>query len=219
VCCLESVGEKFCEVRAATKALPTEASLLGIYLHGLPYTFAIGHIPSRFAIYYALANQRRGVTTPVSRLEQTLNKPKVVLVVGVIAVALNVLLYFGIFLPRMTPLIAHINPIGTSLPEAISNSDSKASSNSHPEDSSKSDSEVDSKSGPEASSESDSGASIESGSEASGKSVPEESLASETDTSADSPSGSPPESSTSTQSPAGSPPELPPLPTPTQDQY
>jgi hypothetical protein len=219
VCCLESVGEKFCEVRAATKALPTEASLLGIYLHGLPYTFAIGHIPSRFAIYYALANQRRGVTTPVSRLEQTLNKPKVVLVVGVVAVALNVLLYFGIFLPRMTPLIAHINPIGTSLPEAISNSDSKASSNSHPEDSSKSDSEVDSKSGPEANSESDSGASIESGSEASGKSVPEESLASETDTSADSPSGSPPESSASTQSPAGSPPELPPLPTPTQDQY
>jgi hypothetical protein len=213
------VGEKFCEVRAATKALPTEASLLGIYLHGLPYTFAIGHIPSRFAIYYALANQRRGVTTPVSRLEQTLNKPKVVLVVGVVAVALNVLLYFGIFLPRMTPLIAHINPIGTSLPEAISNSDPEASSNSHPEDSSKSDSEVNSKSGPEASSESDSGASIESGSEASGKSVPEESLASETDSSPDSPSGSPPESSASTQSPSGSPPELPPLPTPTQDQY
>jgi len=185
----------------------------------LPYTFAIGHISSRFAIYYALANQRRGVTTPVSRLEQTLNKPKVVLVVGVVAVALNVLLYFGIFLPRMTPLIAHINPIGTSLPEAIRNSDPKASSNSHPEDSSKSDSEVDSKSGPEASSESDSGASIESGSEASGKSVPEESLASETDTSPDSPSGSPPESSESPQQPAGSPPELPPLPTPTEDQY
>ncbi len=219
MCCLESAGEKFCEVHAATKALPTEASLLGIYLHGLPYTFAIGHIPSRFAIYYALGNQRRGVTTPVSRLEQTLNKPKVVLVVGVVAVALNILLYFGIFLPRMTPLIAHINPIGTSLPEAISNSEPKASSNSHPEDSSKSDSEVDSKSGPEASSESDSGAGIESGSEASGKSVPEESLASETDSSPDSPSGSPPESSASTQSPAGSPPELPPLPTPTQDQY
>jgi hypothetical protein len=219
VCCLESAGEKFCEVRAATKALLTEASLLGIYLHGLPYTFTVCHIPSQFAIYYALGNQRKEVTTRVSRLEQTLNKPKVVLVVGVLAVALNILLYFGIFLPRMTPLIAHINPIGTSLPEAISNSDPKASSNSHHEDSSKSDSEVDSKSGPEASSESDSGASIESGSEASGKSVPEESLASETDTSADSPSGSPPESSTSTQSPAGSPPELPPLPAPTQDQY
>jgi hypothetical protein len=219
VCCLESAGEKFCEVRAATKALPTEASLLAIYLHGLPYTFAIGHIPSRFAIYYALGNQRRGVTTRVSRLEQTLNKPKVVLVVGVVAVALNILLYFGIFLPRMTPLIAHINPIGTSLPEAISNSDPKASSNSHPEDSSKSDSEVDSKSGPEAIGESNSEASIESGPEASGKSVPEESLASETDSSPDSPSGSPPESSASTQSPAGSPPELPPLPTPTEDQY
>ena len=219
MCCLESAGEKFCEVRAATEALPTETSLLGIYLHGLPYTFAIGHIPSQFAIYYAHGNQRRGVTTRVSRLEQTLNKPKVVLVVGVLAVALNVLLYFGIFLPRMTPLIAHINPIGTSLPEAISNSDPEASSNSHPEDSSKSDSEVDSKSGPEASSESDSGASIESGSESSGKSIPEESLASETDSSPDSPSGSPPESSASTQSPSGSPPELPPLPTPTQDQY
>ena len=219
MCCLESAGEKFCEVRAATEALPTETSLLGIYLHGLPYTFAIGHIPSQFAIYYAHGNQRRGVTTRVSRLEQTLNKPKVVLVVGVVAVALNVLLYFGYFLPRMTPLIAHINPIGTSLPEAISNSDPEASSNSHPEDSSKSDSEVNSKSGPEASSESDSGASIESGSEASGKSVPEESLASETDSSPDSPSGSPPESSASTQSPSGSPPELPPLPTPTQDQY
>jgi hypothetical protein len=219
VCCLESAGEKFCEVRAATEALPTETSLLGIYLHGLPYTFAIGHIPSQFAIYYAHGNQRRGVTTRVSRLEQTLNKPKVVLVVGVLAVALNVLLYLGYFLPRMTPLIAHINPIGTSLPEAISNSDPEASSNSHPEDSSKSDSEVNSKSGPEASSESDSGASIESGSEASGKSVPEESLASETDSSPDSPFGSPPESSASTQSPSGSPPELPPLPTPTQDQY
>src|SRR5918992_5047433 len=107
VCCLESAGEKFCEVRAATKALPTETSLLGIYLHGLPYTFAIGHIPSQFAVYYALGNQRREVTTRVSRLEQTLNKPKVVLIVGVVAVALNVLLYFGYFLPRMTPLIAH----------------------------------------------------------------------------------------------------------------
>src|ERR671916_671106 len=56
----------------------------------------------------------------MSRLEQTLNKPIVVLVVGVVAVALNVLLYFGLFVPRMTPLIAHINPIGSSLPEAIS---------------------------------------------------------------------------------------------------
>jgi hypothetical protein len=37
--------------------------------------------------------------------------------VGVVAVALNVLLYFGYFLPRMTPLIAYINPIGISLPE------------------------------------------------------------------------------------------------------
>jgi hypothetical protein len=219
VCRLEFAGEKFCEVRAATKALSSEASLFTSNLHGLPQTFAVCLKSSLFALYYALGNQRRGVPTPVSRLEQTLNKPKVVLVVGVLAVALNVLLYFGLFLPRMTPLITHINPIGTSLPEAISKSDPEASSNSHPEDSSKSNSEVNSKSGSEASSESDSGASIESGSEASGKSVPEESLASETDSSPDSSSGSPPESSTSPQSPAGSPPELPPLPTPSQGQY
>src|SRR5918999_58940 len=74
---------------------------------------------SLFALSYIPGEQRRGVTTRVSRLEQTLNKPKVVLVVGVVAVALNVLLYFGYFLPRMTPLIAHINPIGTSLLDGI----------------------------------------------------------------------------------------------------
>jgi hypothetical protein len=51
----------------------------------------------------------------VSSLERRLNKPIVVLVVGVVAVVLNVQLYYGIFLPRMTPLIAHISPIGTSL--------------------------------------------------------------------------------------------------------
>ena len=205
VCHLKFAGENFCEVRAATKALPNEPSLFASNLRWLRYTMR--------------SETKEGVPTQVSRLEQTLNKPKVVLVVGVLAVVLNVLLYFGLFLPRMTPLIAHINPIGTSLPEAISKSDPEASSNSHPEDSSKSDSEVNSKSGPEASSESDSGASIESGSEASGKSVPEESLASETDSSPDSPSGSPSVSSASTQSPAGSPPELPPLPTAPQDQY
>ena len=55
----------------------------------------------------------------MSRLEQTLNKPIIVLVVGVVAVALNVLLYFGYFLPRMKPLIAHINPIGISLPRPL----------------------------------------------------------------------------------------------------
>jgi len=41
----------------------------------------------------------------------------VVLVVAVVAIILNVLVYFGYFLPRMTPLIApHTKPIGTSLP-------------------------------------------------------------------------------------------------------
>jgi hypothetical protein len=157
---------------------------------------------SLFALSYIPGEQRRGVLTLVSRLEQTLNKPKVVLVVGVLAVALNVLLYFGLFLPRMTPLIAHINPIGTSLPEAISKSDLEANSNSHPEDSSKSDSEASSKSGPEGS------------------------LASETNSPpadsppTNSPSGSPPVSSAPpTDSPSGSPPELPPLLSPPQVQY
>jgi hypothetical protein len=156
--------------------------------------------------------------TQVSRLEQTLNKPKVVLVVGVLAVALNLLLYFGLFLPRMTPLIAHINPIGTSLPEAISKSDLEANSNSHPEDSSKSNSESSSKSGPEVGSKSDPESSSKSGSEGS--------LASETDSPpadsppTDSPSGSPPVSSAPpTDSPSGSPPELPNLPSAPQVQY
>jgi hypothetical protein len=167
--------------------------------------FPVCLIPSLSGLYYALGNQRRGVTTRVGRLEQTLNKPKVVLVVGVLAVALNVLLYFGLFLPRMTPLIAHINPIGTSLPEAISTSDPEAGSNSHPEDSSTSDSKSSNNSYPEVNNTSDSESSSVSGPGARGKSVSEESLASETDSSPDSPSGSPP--------------ELPPLPTPTEGQY
>jgi hypothetical protein len=46
----------------------------------------------RYPVYLEI---KEGVPTQVSRLEQTLNKPVVVLVVGVLAVALNVLLYFG----------------------------------------------------------------------------------------------------------------------------
>ena len=102
----------------------------------------------------------------MSRLERTLNNPRAVLVVGVLALALNVLLYFGLFVPRMTPLIAHINPIGSSLPEAIS----KLAPESGPEANSKSsDSKAGGKSGPEASSK-------YSASEAGSKSGPEESL-------------------------------------------
>src|SRR5215217_36117 len=92
----------------------------------------------------------------MSRLERTLNKPVVVLVVGVVAVALNVLLYFGYFLPRMTPLIAHLSPIGVSVPEAIGKLGTEAGSKSDPEAGSKSD--------PEASGKSDPGAGGESGS-------------------------------------------------------
>jgi hypothetical protein len=74
----------------------------------------------------------------VSRLEQALNKPIVVLVVGVVALALNVLLYFGYFLPRTTPLVEQIYSIGTSLPEAIGKSDSETDSKSDPKAGSKS---------------------------------------------------------------------------------
>ena len=104
----------------------------------------------------------------MSRLEQALNKPIVVLVVGVVAVALNVLLYFGYFLPRMTPLIAHISPIGISVPEAISKLGTEAGSKADPEAASKS------------------------GAEASGESVSEGPVGSQTDySSADSPPNSP----------------------------
>jgi hypothetical protein len=180
----------------------------------------------RYPIYFLirLLDQRREVPTQMSRIEQTLNKPIVVLVVGVIAVALNVLLYFGYFLPRTTPLVEQIYSIGTSLPEAIS----------------KSDSETGSKADPEASGKSGSADSGKSGSQSSEESVPEESLnsvvsdsspASPPNPPSDSPSGSDAEaagtqqqSSAPPQSASGSLPELPPPPqeqppTPAQAQY
>jgi hypothetical protein len=146
----------------------------------------------------------------VKRLEQTLNKPIVVLVVGVIAVALNVLLYFGYFLPRTAPLVEQIYSIGTSLPEAISNSDSETGSKSDPETAGTS--------GSETGSGSDAEASGTSGSGASGGSVSDSSSSSPSGSAAASPQ-SQQESSATPQSPSGSPPELPPLPTPSQEQY
>ena len=58
------------------------------------------------------------------RLLEALNKPKVALVVGVVAVAVNVCLYFGYYLPRTAPLIEQIQSgnVNKPLPEAISNS-------------------------------------------------------------------------------------------------
>src|SRR5829696_9020235 len=160
---------------------------------------------SLFALSYILGEQRRGVTTRVSRLEQTLNKPKVVLVVGVVAVALNVLLYFGYFLPRMTPLIAHINPIGTSLPEVFV-----------PDEGAKSDSETGSKAAPESNSKSDPEGSGElnleagggSGSESYVESYVEAVSGSASASASASPSASSPpqqQSSAPPQSPSGSP--------------
>jgi hypothetical protein len=154
----------------------------------------------------------------LKKLEQTLNKPVVVLVVGVIAVALNVLLYFGYFLPRTTPLVEQIYSIGTSLPEAISGPDSETGIKSNPEAVSNSDPETGGTSGSETGSGSDPEASGTSGSEASGGSVSDSSSSSPSGSAAASPQ-SQQESSATPQSLSGSPPELPPLPTPSQEQY
>ena len=204
---------------------------------------------SLFALSYIPGEQRRGVTTRVSRLEQTLNKPKVVLVVGVVAVALNVLLYFGYFLPRMTPLIAHINPIGTSLPEVFvpdegTKSDSETGSKAAPESNSKSDPEgsgelnleagggsgsesyvesyVEAVSG--SASASPSASASASASASSAGSPPARQQSSSSPEASASPEASPPppqqQSSAPPRSPLGSPPpKLPPLPTPSQEQY
>jgi hypothetical protein len=47
----------------------------------------------------------------VSRLERTLNKLTVVLAVAVLAVVLSILWYFGLFLPRLSPLIPQTVPL------------------------------------------------------------------------------------------------------------
>src|SRR5215204_33369 len=167
----ECVEGEFCEVRAATTttALPNGASL--------------------FALFFVhLKGHRRAGPKLVHRLEQKLNNPTVVLVVGVVAVALNVLLYFGYFLPRMTPLIAHLSPIGISVPEAIGKLGTEAGSKADPK----------AGSNPQAGSES--------GPETSAKAGPEGSLASESASPQDSPSNSPPQASAPQDSPSGSPP-------------
>ncbi len=124
----------------------------------------------------------------MSSLERTLNNPRVVLVVGVVAVALNVLFYFGVFVPRVTPLIgqisSHAYAIGASLPKAISGS-GPTSAGSNPAASSKL------------------------RSEASSKSVPKGSHGSLSDSPQDLPPGSPP--NPPQDSPSGSPPVSPSL--------
>jgi hypothetical protein len=172
-----------------------------------------------------LEGQGKAVSRQVTRLEETLNNPRVVLVVGAVAVALNVLLYFGVFLPRMTPLFGHVYTIGTSIPEAIAKLG--------PEASGKADSEaISKKSVPEARSHPEAAISKKSVPEASGKlrlgasgkSVTEGSLGSVSYSPQDTPSGTPPvsrppqasaspqasvppQSSAPPQFPSGSPPQ------------
>jgi cytoskeletal protein RodZ len=67
----------------------------------------------------------------VKRLEQKFNKPIVVLIVGVVAAALNILLYFGYEMSG-TPLIGHMYSSGASLPGVISKSESKGRSDPEP---------------------------------------------------------------------------------------
>jgi hypothetical protein len=160
---------------------------------------------SLFALSYELGEQIGGVPTQMSRLERTLNKPVVVLVVGVIAVALNVLLYFGYFLPRMTPLIAHLSPIGVSVPEAIGKLGTEAESKSDPETGSKSDPEASGKSDPGAGGESGSVESYESISDLSPALHSASSSASAPNSSSGSPAASPPPQQSSSP-PEASPP-------------
>jgi hypothetical protein len=142
---------------------------------------------------------KKGGGGNVSRIEQSLNKPVVVLVVGVVAVALNVLLYFGYFLPKMKPIIGNMNPIGISLPDAISKSVPETGSNSDPQAGGKSDSESGGTSGPDGGGGSDSGGTLESVSDPSTAS----SSASPTASASSSPSSSP--SSSASGSTAASP--------------
>jgi Ni,Fe-hydrogenase III small subunit len=73
----------------------------------------------RYLIVYS-EGQREGRCPRVKRLLEALNNPKVALVVGVVAVAVNGSLYFFYYLPRMTPLIEQIQSIDKPLPEVIS---------------------------------------------------------------------------------------------------
>ena len=152
------------------------------------------------------------VPDQVSRLEESYN-PRVVLVAGVVAVALNVLLYFGVFLPRMTPLIEHVSTIGTApleaignaLPEAIgksdpearsesrsgANSESQSDASSEPQVEASSESQIEARSYFEANGESQPGTSSESQSEGSLGPTTDSSPASSPASSPDSSSGSP----------------------------
>jgi hypothetical protein len=69
----------------------------------------------------------------VQRLPAALNKRSVVLVAGVVAVAVNLFLYFGYWLPRTTPLIERIPSISKSIPEAIPEAISKSLPKASPE--------------------------------------------------------------------------------------
>jgi hypothetical protein len=128
----------------------------------------------------------------VGSLERRLNDPRVVLVVGAVAVALNVLLYFGVFLPRAAPLIgqisSHVSSIGASFPEAVGGP-GPTSAGSNPEARSKPRSEASSHA------------------EAGSKSVPKGSHGSLSDWPNDPAPGSPP--NPPQDSPSGSPPVSP----------
>jgi hypothetical protein len=160
-----------------------------------------------FALSCTLGGPKRRNGAQVQRLPAALNKRSVVLVVGVVAVAVNLFLYFGYWLPRTTPLIERIPSISKSIPEAIP--------------------EVISKSLPEASPESPSGSPPKSPSDSPpGEEPPQQQQSPPQNSPPESPSDSPPESPSGSppESPSDSPPgEEPPqqqqAPTPQQQQY
>jgi hypothetical protein len=86
----------------------------------------------RYLIVYS-EGQREGRCPRVKRLLEALNNPKVALVVGVVAVAVNGSLYFFYYLPRMTPLIEQIQSINKPLPEVVSEALPEAISKALPE--------------------------------------------------------------------------------------
>src|SRR3712207_705088 len=79
-----------------------------------------------FALSCTPGGPKRRNGAQVQRLPAALNKRSVVLVAGVVAVAVNLFLYFGYWLPRTTPLIERIPSISSkSIPEVISKSRSE----------------------------------------------------------------------------------------------
>ena len=141
----------------------------------------------------------------MDRFGHQLNNPRIVLAVGMFAVLLNVLLYFGVYVPRMVPAFGNLYAFGASIPEALGNpqpeakGDSKSGADRLQADNA-SRSEV--ATNPEAGSDSGSGASSDLRLDARSESNSAGSSGSGSDSSTNLPAGSPPQSSASPEASA-----------------